>query len=170
MSVATPSSSEAVGTVPSIPPMVSILDAADSQANPESYPVRHFKDYYLGFEPKWPFEHDCAASLIGTSIANKQSYLLTSAHCVTGYTQNGMSIDRPLDNSQNLNPKPFGPDSVQAIPFVFGFPGAVLCQAESLSSDSWYGVASAKTVNPKTITYESLNAIIPGLQSKLTCV
>lgn len=90
--VATPSTSDTTGFVPSIPPMVSIMSGADSASNPESYPTRGFSSYWGGI---WPTVHDCAATLIGATpagVSPAQSYLLTSAHCVTD-PGNSLTVD-----------------------------------------------------------------------------
>jgi hypothetical protein len=83
-----------------ITPLVSILDAVDTKKNswapdPESTPIRKFNYNYKGFYVSWPFEHDCAATVIGVNSTKKLSYLLTSAHCVTNKPNTQM--DSPGD-------------------------------------------------------------------------
>lgn len=83
-----------------IPPLVSILDAVDAnnslQPTPTFTPTREFDYTFAGTTIKWQFEHDCAATLIGSNTDKQLSYLLTSAHCVTDIGKN-TTIDAPAD-------------------------------------------------------------------------
>jgi hypothetical protein len=84
---------KALPATASIPPMVSILDASDTNGVTKFTPSRIFN---IG-PVSWTFQHDCAATLIAQNSADNVSYLLTSAHCVTDEDDGVRTIDGSMN-------------------------------------------------------------------------